>query len=372
MANMSHLNILRQSIKRWNGWRRDYPDQEIDLSSANLSEANLSGADLSEADLNHANLSKANLSYTNLSRACLIEADLSKADLRGADLSNANLRQAILVKAKLSYADLSKADLIGGNLGRADLRWTDLTQANLSQANLRATTLARADMQRSVLIDTCLTNADLSGARVYGVSAWNTKLEGVIQRDLIITKDGEPEITVDNLEVAQFIHLLIHNKKIRDIINTITSKVVLILGRFGERKPILDAIRERLRHLDYAPVLFDFEKPANRDLTETVSTLAHMAKFIIADLTAARSVPQELTAIVPTLAVPLLPIIHKDHGPWGMWRDFYKYVWVLTEHRYESLDGLLKDLEDQLIPKALEKIPEIERLRRRDQQQIQP
>ena len=60
---------------------------------------------------------------------------------------------------------------------------------------------------------------------------------------------------------------------------------VLILGRFtDERKAVLDALREELRRRDYTPVLFDFEKPRSRSTLETVSTLAHMARFVIADL----------------------------------------------------------------------------------------
>ena len=108
---------------------------------------------------------------------------------------------------------------------------------------------------------------------------------------------GKPEITVDNLEVAQFIYLLLHNDKIRDVIDTLTSKVVLILGRFGERKPVLDAIKEELRKRDYLPILFDFEGPKSRDLTETVSTLAHMARFVIADITDAKSIQQSFNAL---------------------------------------------------------------------------
>ena len=84
--------------------------------------------------------------------------------------------------------------------------------------------------------------ADLTGCRVYGISAWDLKLDGAEQKNLIITPHGEPEITVDNLEVAQFIYLLLNNEKIRHVIDTITSKVVLILGRFTEeRKAVLDA-----------------------------------------------------------------------------------------------------------------------------------
>ena len=60
-------------------------------------------------------------------------------------------------------------------------------------------------------------------------------------------------------------------QKIRDVIDTITSKAVLILGRFTpERKAVLDALREELRKRDYLPILFDFEKPASKDLTGTV------------------------------------------------------------------------------------------------------
>jgi len=43
---------------------------------------------------------------------------------------------------------------------------------------------------------------------------------------------GEPVITVDNIEVAQFIYLLLNNRAICDVIDAIASKAVLILGRF--------------------------------------------------------------------------------------------------------------------------------------------
>ena len=57
---------------------------------------------------------------------------------------------------------------------------------------------------------------------------------GATQQNLVITDDGEPEITVDNIEVAQFIYLLLHNQNFRDVIDTIGEKGVLLLGRFTE------------------------------------------------------------------------------------------------------------------------------------------
>jgi len=126
----------------------------------------------------------------------------------------------------------------------------------------------------------------------------------------VITPYGQSAIEVDNLEVAQFIYLLLKNERIRNVIDTITSKVVLILGRFtDERKVVLDAIRDELRKRDYLPVLFDFQKPESRDLTGTVSTLANMARFIIADLTDPSSVPHELATVVPSTIVPVQTIL---------------------------------------------------------------
>jgi hypothetical protein len=184
-------------------------------------------------------------------------------------------------------ANLMGADLCGANLSGANLSGRVRPQhrgANLSWAKLRGANLTGADLQSATRVDTDLTDADLTGCRIYGISAWGLKLEGAKQQNLLITPQFEPAITVDNIEVAQFIYLMLHNEKIRDVIDTIGKKAVLILGRFTEaRKTVLDALREELRRHDYLPILFDFEVPATRDITETVSLLARMARFIVAD-----------------------------------------------------------------------------------------
>src|SRR5262249_7445729 len=162
---------------------------------------------------------------------------------------------------------LTIADLGGADLGGADLGGANLTGANLTGASC---------------LSTRFVNATLTGCTVYGIAAWDIYLEGTVQTDLRITPRGkEPCITVDNLEVAQFLYLLLHNQKVRNVLDTITSKVVLILGRFSEeRKPVLDALREALRNHPngYIPVLFNFEQPEQKDVVETVKTLAHLAR----------------------------------------------------------------------------------------------
>ena len=209
-----------------------------------------------------------------------------------------------------------------------------------------------------------MNGAKLTGCKVFGISAWGLRgLEEAEQSNLVITPVGEPKITVDNLEVAQFIYIMLHSEKIRSVLDTITSKVVLILGRFTpERKAILEAIRIELRKRNYLPILFDFEKPKSRDLTETVSTLAHMARFVIADITDAASVREELGRIVPDLpSVPVQPILRFSDKKYAMFEHYERYPWVLKIHRYNDLADLLNSLVEKVIAPAEEKAKELQK-----------
>lgn len=413
MANVEHLEILKSGLNQWHEWRVKNINIQPDLSGADLSHTNLIAADFHTVNLNNAgllsaNLRYANLSHANLNKACLYyaildSANLSHANLNGANfektdmrianlshanLNNGNLFNAYLSGAKmekteltganLSHANLTMANLAGANLSRANLAGANLTGANLTgailtevnlsgailtEANLSQCYLSQANLTKASLIDTILNNADIDSARIYGISVWGIKKEGLIQKDLIITKLAEPEITVDNLEVAQFIYLMLNNKNIRDVIDTLTSKTVLILGRFtNERKPLLDAIKDELRKRNYLPILFDFEKPTNRDLTETISILAKMSRFVIADLTDAQSIPQELSLIVPhTPSLPIVPIIINGQREYAMFEHFKSYPWVMPLHAYETPETMLAEIVEMVIEPAELKMQEIRR-----------
>jgi hypothetical protein len=100
-----------------------------------------------------------------------------------------------------------------------------------------------------------------------------------------------------------------------------------------------------LRKRDYVPILFDFDKPASQDLTATVSTLAHLARFIIADLTDPSSIPYELATVVPTTPVPVQPILLSGSSEFAMFQDLRRrHNWVLTTHRYDNQEQLIADL----------------------------
>jgi len=415
MANQKQLKLLTQGGEAWNKWRARHRRVVLDLREANLYQADLQGADLREANLNQANLMEANLSRANLraanlsranlSRVNFREADLSQADLWGsrlweADLSRANLRGANLNRADLSQADISQADLstaklgranligtnlIGANLSRADLKEADLRQAdlsqanlwgadlkeaNLGQANLSGADLTGADLREAILVHTQVDKAKASGSRIYGVNVWDLRGDFEEQKDLVITPEASPsQITVDNIKVAQFIYLILNNEAIRDVINTLTSKSVLILGRFSipERKGILDALRNKLREYNLLPIVFDFDRPTDKDFTETIKTLAGLCYFVIADITNPKSSPLELQATVPDYQIPFVPIIQEGEQPFAMMVDLQKkYPWVLDTLSYNSIETLIKALKPAIIDPAIQKHNELRLIKARE------
>jgi pentapeptide repeat protein len=314
------LSSGARGVAQWNAWRQQFGNRELPIK--------LSGVILAGAYLKQANFFNVDLTGARLDRAMLYGANLNRAKLNGASLRDADLTKASLNVAQLKGADLTNADLYGTNLRLANFTDADLTGASLNQASL-----ARAN----------LTNAKLDGCSVYGISVWDVTLTGSSQKGLVITPSGTAAITVDNLKVAQFIYLLLENPEVRDVIDTITSKVILILGRFTpKRKPILDALRDKLREKGYSPVLFDFEKPAARSYRETVSTLAHMARFVVADVTDAKVVLQELERIVPALpSVPVQPILQRNaRANVVIGDDYSPYPWFLPMVYYQGLAAI--------------------------------
>lgn len=348
MANPEHLQILHQGVEAWNEWRRVNPNISPDLKQADLRGASLKNADLRGVALCKAKLNNAYLRRADLSGADLTSATLSGANLRHANLSGANLTKAYMRRADLSYVDLSGADLSGSILEYARL------------------------------VDTPIGGATFRGCHIYGAAVWNLIGSPAEQSNLIITpmtfkkkssktppekesSDTRAIVTVDDLEVAQFIHLLLNNEKIRHVISTVGRKAVLILGRFCPgRKEVLDAIADRLRKRDFLPIVFDFEKSQERDLTETIMILASLSLFVIADITNPRSAPLELHATVPNYMIPFVPIIQEGEPPFAMFSDLQlKYPWVLDTITYDTKENLLDGLEKAIIEPALSKHEEL-------------
>lgn len=361
------------------------------MMSVSLEKAQAQGACFDHADLRHSRLSKFAAYQSSFRHAVLSKAYGTELSMIDCDCSDVILRDVTLALSKLTNTDFSKGNLmyadlhsnlmcgsrfVGTSMAFADLTHSRLDRANLNEANLQGanltysilsgSTLERSDLARAILVGTDLRSARLNGAWVYGAAVWDTCMhDNTEQRELVITPKNQPDVTVDGLEVAQFVYLILNNNKLRHVIDTITSKVVLILGPFeAKSKRILDALRNRLRNRDYVPVVFDFEKPRTRDLTETISLLAKMARFVIVDLSDPRSTPHELATLVPQLrTVPFVPIIISSQIEYAMFSDLRKQPNMLEVFRYQDQDDLLSRIDEQLIRPAERRAEELTRRR---------
>jgi hypothetical protein len=142
-----------------------------------------------------------------------------------------------------------------------------------------------------------------------------------------------------------------------EILSELTRRRVLILGRFSARRlPVLRAIKKHLAsHANgYLPELFTYQRPDSRDLDEAILGFAAMSRFVIADLSEPRSIPQELRAIIPALmSVPVVPIINQRGREFATFAALARRPNVAQPTlRYENVDDLVEKLDRQVVPAA--------------------
>src|SRR5262249_7543343 len=376
------LELLSQGAEVWNSYRASHPkfkpylkyvylgDQ---LDTPELDAINLSGGELDGLDMTGQAAEAADFSRATLKRASFVEANINNANFEDASLEGANLSQAYVNfgnfnNAKMEHANLDEIDLPCGTIQGANLRYAsfsharamelhaqgaDLSYACIMYSNFNHGEFINTNLTYAMLINTNFSYATFEGTRVYGSAAWNLNLEGANQNRLIVSDEREPTIWVDDLEVAQFIHLLLDHRKLRKAINAVTERGVLLLGRFGSGgHEMLETIGTRLRTLGYLPIIFDFERPEGRNYTETVKTLAGLSRFVIVDLSGP-SVPQELYATVPHLKVPFVPIIQKPRQTHSMITDILEYPWVIKPiFEFEDMRQLMTAFDTAIVEPA--------------------
>lgn len=332
MADPFHIEMLACGAEAWNQWRTTNALDHVDLSDISFFDIGASGSMFILPDYHGYNFSSCNLNRASLRNCTFSDCDFSGSQLHFADLVDSTHQRSNFSGAGLNVSKIGSAEFIDCDFSDAELSY-----CSAEETSFVGTKLIRTKMDNMSLVKADFSNAVIDGVFVYGISTWDLKLDGATQQNIYISPENRT-ITVPDLELAQFIALLIRNSNIRKIIDTITSKVVLILGRFTpERKEVLDAIKVEIQVHGFLPVLFDFEGPQFRDLTETISTLASMSRFVVADLTEAKSLPQELSAIVPHFpSLPVQPIIQEGELEYGMFEHFQRYPWVLEKLIYTA------------------------------------
>lgn len=336
MANAEHEPLFRSGVEPWNRWRSEHPNVTPDLSCVDFSRR-----------------TNTTLKFANLDDCDLHGADLDFAYLKGTCLRRANLQHAKCRNTTFSDADLTDARLDAALLSRANLFRATCTRAHFDAAVLDGASLVETELDR----------ASFDGCLVYGISAWNLKGVPGSQRRLIITPKGQPVVEVDDIQVAQFVFLLIQHANLRKVINSVTERGVLLLGRFGGGGiEVLRAIAEHLRENDYIPIVFDFDTPRDLSFTETVQTLVGLSRFVVVDLSGP-SVPQELYATVPHFKLPFVPILERGRRPHSMFVDLLEYPWVLKPIvEFSTTEELLRTLRERIIAPAEARVSHRQRL----------
>jgi hypothetical protein len=200
---------------------------------------------------------------------------------------------------------------------RPGLESADLHGLTPRGVNLARTTLDWADLSRADL-----TGASFAGAKLYGAHLEHPTLD---KADF-----AEPRLDGTHLARAS---LRYADRRVASAFGGDMAKVYATRNVLREEHGLL-------------PILFDFAPSANRNLTETLRLLASMCRFVIADLTGARRIPQELSHIVPNFpSVPVQPIILASQRGYGMLEHWRQFRSVLPEYPYADSKQLLENFE---------------------------
>lgn len=333
MPSSQALEILKSGAVSWNKWRLTDDGRCADLSDVDFVKDCPAGEGFyALPEFQGFNFSGMNMNRVSMRNSTFIWCDFSGTSFHFSDLVDSYCLNCNFTGAGLNVSKIGSAEFID-----CDFTGADLSYCSAEETKFTGSVLVGTNLSNMSLVKTDFSNARIDNACAYGISAWDLNLDGCRQSNIAISESSN-SITVPTIELAQFISLLINSKNLRQVIETITSKVVLILGRFTpERKAVLDEIKNQLDEYGYLAVLFDFEVPSSRDITETVITLAALSKFVVADLSDPRSIPQELTLIIPHLpSVPVQPILESTDQEYGMFEHFKSYPWVLPTKTYSS------------------------------------
>lgn len=329
--------ILMQGAERWNAWREQHPGP-VDFTRPNWYDCPGPGGVQIKGE-NRVNFSGMNLSGLSVYNAFA---------------EGLHLRNATFEGTRFEEGDFSRADFSGSTFRSTMFNKTILTGATFDGA-----TFVNCNLNRVNLVGASFRVKEITETVVYGIAAWDLQTSADMKQSKLViertyefysdlVQQGKVPMTVDDIELAQFVYYLSNHKKMRDTLNILNDRGVLLLGRFKEGGlERLYAMREWLQRKGYMAMIFDFARPDNLSLTETVVTMAGLSKFVVVDLSGS-SVPAELQAILGQIKKPVLAC----GDPYALFPDLADQTSLVVVEGDDS--NLLSDLEDSL--------PELERL----------
>ena len=146
--------------------------------------------------------------------------------------------------------------------------------------------------------------------------------------------------------------MLVNNERIRDAIDTLGKKSVLLLGRFtGPGWTILQDLKDGLRSRGFVPILFTFLPEQRKSRLDTVETLTLLSRMVIAEITDPRAVIGGLARIERHMTrVPVALLIREPEAPDPMLDGVLAAR--VTLHSYRNMSHLRELLQGAILPSA--------------------
>lgn len=271
---------------------------------------------------------------------------IHKAFAEGLDIQNSVFEDVYFDDGDFSRSHFANCRFINTKFNKTIFTDADFQGATFVNCNLNRVNLTNANFDVKEICETV----------IYGISSWDLNVsDDAIQSKLVIEKtydlyseiiaQGRIPLMVDNIELAQFIYYLSNHKKMRDTINILNKRGVLLLGKFKDGGlERLYKLRDWFSAQNYLPMIFDFDRPNSLDYTETVVTMSGLSKLVVADLSG-NSVPQELHAILTNFVKPV--VVYYDTSPYSMLKDLKRKNRYFHEIKF---DGTAENLLSQLPP----------------------
>jgi len=331
---------------KWEKFLRDFPYSHEVKNNRDLRYINLSFEKFEKIRFKYfekGELLGPDFSYADLTGADFLSADLMYSDFEGSIIKDTEFHSSLLMASNFKNSIINKSSFFGANI------WA---------SNFNSAIIRDSDFYGCNLSNVDLSNAEISNCYIYGISAWGIKRNDLTKTsNLIITSmySESAKITVDDIELAQFISLVMDNKKISNLINSMRTKSVLILGSFDNKtKLVLDRIKEVIPNYNLIPIVFDFIPSEKQDLIETVKTIALLSSFVIVDLSIPAGQLHELASIVRDTYIPFATIANEDSKQTIMLNEFKHQYWFRSDKFIYSLETYKEQipslLENEIIP----------------------
>ena len=204
MVNSKHVKNLKKGVEKWNKWREENPQISPNLRGLNfVKEFPNENEIYNLPNFEGCNFSNVDLHGVSLRNGYYINCSFDGSTIQYADLVDAYFSSCSFKKTKMRVTKIGSATFYNCKFEDADLSYCSAEETSFSNSKLINTKL-----ENIRFVSNDFSDANLVGCSIYGISSWDLNLNNSVQKDLIITKKEQPEITVDNIELAQFLYLI--------------------------------------------------------------------------------------------------------------------------------------------------------------------